>query len=131
MPDQNEIPQVSMSNTKKEMMEAYQAAKKHLKEKEKQLLDAEKTRNQMEKQMAESTAEEQASQDPLQRLHDLKGAISRELTNLAECFEQEIETFRKVQSAVKEKQEELKTIYEVETAASDLAALIEAQESRK
>ena len=131
MPDQDEIPQVTMSNTKKEMMDAYQTVKQQLKAKEKQLLDAEKMRKQMEKQIAESTAEAQASQDPLQRLHDLKGAISRELTNLAERFEEEIETFRRVQSAVKAKQEELKTIYEVETAASDLAALIEAQQTQK
>jgi chromosome segregation ATPase len=120
-----------MSNTKKEMLEAYQTIKQQFKAKEKQVLDAEKARRQLEKQVAETTAEAQTSQDPLQRLHDLKGAISRELTSLAERFEGEIETFQKVQSAVKAKQEELNTIYEVETAASDLAALVEAQQAKK
>ncbi len=70
-------------------------------------------------------------QDPLQRLHDLKGAFSRELTGLAEQFEAEIETYKKIQTAVKAKKEELQNIYEVETAASDLAALIDAQHARK
>ena len=42
MTDQNEVPQITMSNTKKEMMEAYQAAKQQIKAREKQLLDAEK-----------------------------------------------------------------------------------------
>lgn len=131
MTDQNNIPQITMSNTKKEMVDAYQSIKQQLREKEKQILDAEKARKQAEKQVAETTAEAEASQDPLQRLHDLKGAISHELTDLADRFEKELETFRKVQSAVKNKQEELKNIYEVETAASDLAALIEAQNAKR
>ncbi len=131
MSDQETIPQITMSNTKKEMVDAYQSIKQQLKEKEKQILDAEKARRQAEKQMAETTAEAEASQDPLQRLHDLKGAISHELTDLAERFEKELGTFRKIQSAVINKQEELKNIYEVETAASDLAALIEAQNVKR
>ena len=131
MTDQDNFPQISMSNTKKEMVEAYQAIKRQLKEKEKQILDAEKARKLAENRAAETTAEAEASQDPLQRLHDLKGAISHELTGLAERFEKELETFSKIQSAVKNKQEELKHIYEVETAASDLAALIEAQHVKR
>jgi len=120
-----------MTSTKKEMMDAYLAIKQQLKAKEKQLLDAEKARKQTENTMAESTAEAQLSQNPLQRLYDLRGAISRELTSLGERFEAEIETYVKVQTAVKSKQEELKTIYGVETAASDLAALIEAHQAEK
>lgn len=131
MSDQNGTPQVTMSNTKKEMMDAYEAAKQQIKVKEKQLLDAEKARKQIEKELAEATAETQASQDPLHRLYDLRGAISRELTSLSERFETEIDAFRKIQSAIKSKQEELKNIYGVETASSDLAALIEAQRAKK
>lgn len=131
MTEKNDTPNVSMSNTKKEMLDAYQATKKQLQEREKQTLDAEKARKQMEKKVAEATADAQASQDPLQRLYILKGDISRELTTLAEKLEQEIDSYRKVQSAVKEKNQELNTLYEIETAASDLAALIEAQQAKK
>ena len=131
MKNQKEMPIVSMSNTKKEMIEAYKAMKQQLEATEKQLLDAEKVRRQMEKKASEAVAEAQTSQDPLQRLHDLKGAFSRELTGLAEGFEAEIETYKKIQSAVKAKQEELQNIYEVETAASDLAALIASQQVRR
>ncbi len=95
MTDQNEIPKIGMSNTKKEMVEAYQTVKQQLNAKEKQLLDAEKVRRQLEKEVAETTAESQTSQDPLQRLHDLKGAISRELISLAERFEVESRLSRK------------------------------------
>ncbi len=131
MTDQVNLPQITMANTKKEMVEAYQLVKQQIKEKEKQVLDAEKARKQAEKQVAETTAEAEAAQDPLQRLHTLKGTISRELTDLAGKFEEELDTFRKIQAAVKNKQEEIKNIYEVETAASDLAALIQAQHVKR
>jgi predicted nucleic acid-binding Zn-ribbon protein len=131
MNDQTELPSVSMANTKKELLEAYETAKAHFEHLSKDLLDAEKARKRMEKQVATATADAQAAQDPVKRLHDLRGAISRELGDLAERFENEIETYRKIQSAIETKQAELDTIYEVETAASDLAALIDAQRARK
>lgn len=131
MPEENELPQMTMSHTKKEMLEAYEAAKKQLQAKERECLDAEKARKQIEKQAASATAEAQEAQEPLKRISDLRSTISRELTSLAERFEQELDAYREVQAAVKAKQEELDTIYGVETAASDLAALIEAQQAKK
>ena len=131
MPEKTDLPNVSMANTKKELLGAYEEAKKHVNSLSKDLLDAEKARKQLEKKVATATADAQAAQDPLKRLHDLRATISRELTQLAERFETEIETYRKIQSAIETKNEELNTIYEVETAASDLAALIDAQRVKK
>lgn len=131
MVDQNGIPTINMTNTKKEMMEAYSAMKEQLQAQEKDLLNSEKMRKQMEKKVAAATADTQAAQDPIKRLYMLRSDISKELTDLAEKFEQEIDTYNKIQAAVKAKQEELDTIYGVETAASDLAALIEAQQTKK
>ena len=131
MTEKTDLPNVSMTNTKKELLEAYQEAKGQFESLSKDLLDAEKARKQLEKKVAAATADAQAAQDPLKRLHDLRGTLSRELTELAERFETEIETYRKIQSAIETKKEELNTIYEVETAASDLAALIDAQRVKK
>ncbi len=131
MAEKTDLPNVSMANTKKELLEAYEEAKANFENLSKDLLNAEKARKQLEKKVAAATADKQASQDPLKRLHDLRGALSRELTELAERFESEIETYRKIQSAIETKKEELNTIYEVETAASDLAALIDAQRAKK
>jgi len=131
MTEKTDLPNVSMTNTKKELLEAYEEAKGQFESLSKDLLDAEKARKQLEKKVAAATADTQAAQDPLKRLHDLRGTISRELTGLAERFETEIETYRKIQSAIEAKKEELNTIYEVETAASDLAALIDAQRVKK
>jgi len=131
MTDKNDIPTVTMTNTKKDMIEAYEVMKQKLHAQEKELLNAEKTRKQMEKKLAEATADAQASQDPLQRFSNLRSDISKELTALAERFEQEIDAYSKIKAAAKAKQEELDTIYGVESAASDLAALIEAQQAKK
>jgi len=131
MPENIEIPKVSMANTKKELLDAYETAKKQLKIREKERLDARKAQKQMEKELAAATAKAEVAGDPFKRLYDLRGDISRELTRLAERYEKELDTYRKVQTAVKTKQEELETIYGIETAASDLAALIEAQQAAK
>jgi len=122
---------MSMTNTKKEMLEAYESVKSLIKAKEKELLDAEKTRKELEKKASLAAAEEQAAQDPVQRIHGLRSEIGKELATLAERLEEEISAYRKISLAVEEKQKELKTIYGVETAATDLAALIEAQQVRK
>ena len=131
MTENTDLPNVSMTNTKKELLEAYEEAKEQFETLSKDLLDAEKARKRLEKKVAAATADAQAEQDPLKRLHDLRGTLSRELTELAERFETEIETYRKIQSAIETKNEELNTIYGVETAASDLAALIDAQRVKK
>jgi len=131
MTEKTDLPNVSMTNTKKELLEAYEEAKEQFETLSKDLLDAEKARKRLEKKVAAATADAQAEQDPLKRLHDLRGTLSRELTELAERFETEIETYRKIQSAIETKNEELNTIYGVETAASDLAALIDAQRVKK
>ena len=131
MTEKTDLPNVSMANTKKELLEAYEGAKRRFDSMSKDLLDAEKARKKLEKKVAAATADTQAAQDPLRRLHDLRGALSRELTELADRFETEIETYRKIQTAIETKKEELNTIYEVETAASDLAALIDAQRVKK
>ena len=131
MTEKTDLPNVSMTNTKKELLEAYEEAKEQFETLSKDLLDAEKARKRLEKKAAAATADAQAEQDPLKRLHDLRGTLSRELTELAERFETEIETYRKIQSAIETKNEELNTIYGVETAASDLAALIDAQRVKK
>lgn len=130
MSDQPGLSNVSMANTKKELLEAYEVAKKRLQNMDKNLLDAEKAQKRLEKQLAEATADAQSDQDPVQRLHALRGAMSREMSDLAERFEAEIETYRKIKSAIEAKKEALKTIYEIETAASDLACLIDAQRAK-
>ncbi|MEA1923064.1 MAG: hypothetical protein U9N63_10435 [Pseudomonadota bacterium] len=131
MENKNEIPNVTSSNTKKELLDAYMGMKEILKNREREILNAQKAREKAEKQAALATAQKEAKNDPIQRIHDLRTSLGKELAGLAERFESEMETFNKVTIALEEKQVELKTLYEIEAAASDLAILIEAQQERK
>jgi hypothetical protein len=127
----NSIPVVSMSNTKKELIDAYEQMKKQLVASEKDLLDAQKARELAEKDAAISVAEKAVEADPVKRIHELRSSLGKELLSLAEEFENEVETYKKVDEAVRLKQVELQTLYQIEGAASDLVVLIEAQNQRK
>lgn len=125
------LPDVSMGNTKKEMLEAYQAAKALVEEKDRQLLDSEKAKDRMRKEIAEEVANAALSKDPVERIQELKAGVLRQLNDLAEKMEAEKETYAKLCEAIEDKRKETQTLYEVETAAQDLAALLEAQRRRK
>ena len=75
MTEKTDLPNISMANTKKELLEAYEEAKEHFESLSKDLLDAEKARKRLEKKVATATADAQAAQDPLKRLQDLRGTI--------------------------------------------------------
>jgi len=128
---QTGIPAVSMANTKKEMLAAYQEMKRLMEEKKTELLDAEKHKERFKKQAAVAAADKAAEEDPVQRIQALKSSIGRELVALAEKIEAETENYTQLKDAIVERQAELQRIYEVETAASDLAALLEAQRRTK
>ncbi|MCF7849769.1 MAG: hypothetical protein K9M45_13040 [Kiritimatiellales bacterium] len=91
--------------------------------------DAEKEKWRQE--AASAAAERAESEDPVRRIHDLRSDIGKQLTDLAGKFESETEEYTRLKQAVEDKQTELQRIYEVETAASDLRALIEANRKCK
>lgn len=127
----DELPTVSMTNTKKEMLAAYQEMKAALEAKDREVLDAEKEKEKYRKEAARAAADRAAAEDPLRLIESLKASITRELTGLAEKYEAETHEYERLKEAVAEKQEELSRIFGVETAAADLAALIEAQRQKR
>ncbi|MCK5805610.1 MAG: hypothetical protein KAI66_22450 [Lentisphaeria bacterium] len=126
-----DVPEVTMSNTKKDLLEAYQVAKAALDKQRESLLKAEEARALAEEQAALATADAQTQEDPVRRLHELRTDVGRTFSELAEKLEDEIETYERVKTAALVKQEELRQLYDIEAAAADLAALIEAQAASK
>jgi len=126
-----EVPVVSMSNTKKELLQAYQTMRELQADRDQEILDAEEARQKMENELALATADVQAKQDPARRIQELRTALGKELLSLAERFEAEIETFQKVRNAVEQKRKELEALYGIQAKASDLAVLIAAQQEQK
>ena len=131
MPKTQEAPTITMSNTKKEMLAAYQEMKAELEERASELVAADAEKETWRKKAAEKAAERAESDDPVRRLHDLRSDIGRQLTELARQFEGETEEYSRLKQAVEDRKSELQRIYEVETAAADLAELLEANRKIK
>ncbi|WP_419904253.1 hypothetical protein [Kiloniella sp.] len=124
-------PQIGMSNTKKEMIDAYEFMKKSLTEKEKQLTTVEQEKAQLDKKLLFSAAEKQVEENPIQRLLTLRTDLNKELSTLSEKIEHEVAIYQKTHVAVEEKEKDLKTAYAVEAAAIDLAALLQIHSEKK
>ena len=120
-----------MSNTKKEMFTAYEEMKTALEARGKELADADAEKEKWRQEAASAAAERAESEDPVRRIHDLRSDIGKQLTDLAGKFGNETDEYTRLKQAVGDNKAELNRIYEVETAASDLTALIEAHGKRK
>jgi chromosome segregation ATPase len=129
--DEGDIPQISMTNTKKEMLAAYEEMRKQLKARPDPIPDPAVKRQEEEKRVAVETADAVVEVDALDRIQALRLAIGRELNDLGAKLNEESQTYREIKQAVAAKKAELKHVFEVETAAVDLAALLEAHRERK
>ena len=125
------VPQVTLSSTKKELMEAYLAAKEASEKRLQEELKPEKVREEHRKVETIKTADTIAAEDVLSHINSLKSAIVKELGGLAEKLDAEANKYRKLQEAVGIKEDELKRIYEIDAAASALAALVEAHRQKQ
>ena len=125
------LPIVSMSNTKKELLDAYAEARRRVDEQRKELLSAEKARTAAEKEVARAVAVQDSESDPIKRIHDLRAVLGNELLGLADRFEHEMQTFKNVQFAVEQKKKELETLYGIEAQVEDLSGLIALHAEKK
>ncbi len=126
-----EIPAISMASTKKEMLDAYREMKQLLLTKADQAQSATKLKEKLKHEAAADVAAQALERNPLDLIRELQAAMTRRLNELAEEFESERARYGKLCEAVANKKQELETIYEVESAAGDLMALIETQRQRK
>ena len=130
----NETPEVeklSMANTKKEMLAAYNRLLKQLSEKRRAELKPDETAAERKKAEAKAVADA-LSTDPIgKQIGVLKSEIGRMLNELADRLEEEMAKYTQVKKAVEAAEAELHEIYDIEKAASSLAALIEAQKEQR
>ena len=121
----------SMSNTKKEMMDSYNTLLKKLKEKREAELKPEKIIEEKKKKEVVQVAESLSSEGVVTGISNLKLGIGKMLTQISDGLEEEVDKFRKIEGAIKIKEEELKELYEIERSAETLAALIESQNQKR
>ena len=122
---------LTMANTKKEMLEAYNRAVKQLTEKrEREMKPAEKI---AEKKHGEATAaaDSLSTEGVAKEIGVLKSEIGKMLNQLADRLEEETKRYLKVKKAVEVAETELQEVYGIEKSASSLAALLEAQRQKR
>lgn len=124
------IQQISMSNTKKEMIEAYDEVLKQLKEKRETELKPQSRIEEKQKEEAVQLADSLSTEGIEREVGNLRAEIGKVLNDLSERMEKEIGKYRYVKKAVESKEHELKEIYEIQKEAMSLAALIDAQKDK-
>jgi len=126
-----QIQKPTMSNTKKEMLDAYNALLKQLQEKrEAELKPEQRIEEKRAKEVIEA-ASSLSSEGVVKGIGSLKLDISRTLTQISDKLEDEVNRLNGIQKAIDIKEEEIKELYEIEKSAAALAALIEAQNRKR
>ena len=131
MKNNAEAKKLSMSNTKKEMLAAYNEVVARLEEKSKAELKPEKQIEERHANKAVEVAEAASAEGALQQISNLKSEIGKMLSQLSEKLEKEVSEYNAVKEAIHVKDRELREIYDIERSAASLAALIEAQDQKK
>lgn len=122
---------ISMKNTKKEMIEMIEKMQEKMSEKEKSTLNPQKVRTEAKAKEVLKKAEEVTGSDLTTHINGLKVSINQELSALAEKIDSEAKKYTIIQESINLKQAELAEIYEIEKQASSLAAIIESNHQAK
>lgn len=125
------LPKVSLLSTKKEILDAFNAAKQELEQKaEIELKPERKLEEKKEKEIIKS-ADALSSDSITGHINDLKLELGKMLSQIADKLEEETNKYRKIQEAIEIKNKEFQEVYEIEKSATTLVALIEVQKMRK
>jgi hypothetical protein len=116
---------LTMTSTKKEMLDAYNALLKQLKEKREAELRPERKIEEKKKKEVVDVAETLSSEGVVKEISNLKLGLGKMLTQISDGLEEEVDKFKKIQQAIEVKEQEIKELYEIDRSAETLAALIE------
>jgi hypothetical protein len=127
----DELPDISMTSTKKEMLAAFEELKKQLHEKAETELKPEEKKDEMRKAEVIKTADTLTTDGTMEKINALKVEIGKMLSQVSDKLEEEAANYLKLKESIELKKKELKEIYDIEASAFALAALIEAQKQKK
>ena len=122
---------VSMSNTKKEMLDAYNNLVKQLQEKKEKELKPEIKKEEKKNKEIMKIANELSSEGVIKGIGSLKVEIGKLLTQISDKLEEEVTNYIKVKEAINIRQTDLQEIYEIEKEAETLTALLEIQAQKR
>jgi len=119
------------TNTKQEMLQAYNTLLKELEEKREGELKPEKKIEEKKIKEAVQVAESLTTEGVGKEIANLKLEIGKTLTRISDQLEGEVNRFVAIRNAISAKEKELAELYEIEKSAMSLAALIEAQNQKR
>lgn len=122
---------LTVSNTKQEMLEAYQAVLKQLEIQRESELKPEKKLEEKKTREVIQIAESLSSEGIAKEISQLRVETGKILAQISDRLEEEINKFKAVQSAIALKEKELQELYEIEKSSLTLAALIESQNQKR
>jgi hypothetical protein len=122
---------LSLSSTKQEMLEAYNAVLKQLEAQREGELKPEKRLEEKKAKEVIQVADSLSSEGVSKEIGNLKMEMGKVLAQISDRLEDEIGKFRAVQGAIAVKEKELQELYEIEKSAMTLAALIESQNQKR
>ncbi len=126
-----EVENLTMANTKKEMLQTYNRLLKQLEDKDRaEMKPAEKVAEK-KKTEAKAVADSLSTEGIGRQIGVLKSEVGKTLNELADRLEGETSKYVQVKKAVQAAESELHEIYDIEKAASSLAALLEAQKQER
>ena len=125
------VKKISTTNTKQEMLNAYNDLVTLLEQKNENEVNSKEKIVQKEAALAIETADSVNSESIHKKLSELKFEFNSSLNSLSEKIESEFEKYINIKKAVSLKESELQEIFEIQKKAQTLYALIEAQKEEK
>ena len=122
---------ITMANTKKEMIEAYNKLLKNLQEKRAAELKPEKKLEEKKTREVVEIAKALSTEGVVRGISNLKMELNTALAQISDRLEKEVNKFQTIQKAIESKEREFQEVYEIERTAATLAALIETQNQKK
>jgi hypothetical protein len=123
--------EISMKNTKKEMLDLIETLKNEIKNKEKENLNPEKIKQEAKQKSIVEDSDKIVDAALTTHIHQLKVSINKELTTLSDKLEAEAGKYENLKNAIEIKEAELNEIYGIEKASAELAIILEAQKSAR
>jgi len=131
MESKKESKKISLTSTKQEMLQAYNAVLKELEARQQNELRPEKRAEEKKSREAVQIAESLTADGVAREIAALKLEIGKTLTGIADQLEGQVGRFVAIGNAIAAKEKEISELYEIEKAALSLAALIEAQNQKR
>jgi colicin import membrane protein len=126
-----QVRKISVSNTKQEMLDAYNELQQQLQEKREAELKPEEKIEEKKAMKLVETGDSLSIDGVMKEIGNLKLEMGKVFTGLADQLQQEVSKYNAVKQAIAIKEEELKEIFEIQKTASSLNALLEAQRRKR